>query len=122
MNRTTNTSGEGAPEEIQGQTASDSEQEIVHIQKTSGDTATRWWIPTSVVSSVGNHYLSTTYAATIRLNGTHEEDGVGRSTTVGNVANPDTTTHRHKPTRSRFRNDKHTRQDRHRREREGAVV
>ena len=30
-NRTTNTSGEGAPEEIQGQTASDSEQEIVHI-------------------------------------------------------------------------------------------
>ena len=31
------------------------------------------------------------------------------ATTVGNVANPDTTTHRHKPTRSRFRNDKHTR-------------
>ena len=30
-NRTTNTSGEGAPEEIQGQTASDSEQDIVHI-------------------------------------------------------------------------------------------
>ena len=30
-NRTTNTSGEGAPEEIQGQPASDSEQEIVHI-------------------------------------------------------------------------------------------
>ena len=27
----TNTSGEGASEEIQGQTASDSEQEIVHI-------------------------------------------------------------------------------------------
>ena len=64
----------------------------------------------------------TTSASTIRLNGTHEEDGVGRSTTVGNVANPDTTTHRHKPTRPRFRNDKHTRQDRHRREREGAVV
>ena len=75
-----------------------------------------------VVSSVGNHCLSTTSASTIRLNGTHEEDGVGRSTTVGNVANPDTTTHRHKPTRPRFRNDKHTRQDRHRREREGAVV
>ena len=30
-NRTTNTSGEGASEEIQGQTASDSEQDIVHI-------------------------------------------------------------------------------------------
>ena len=30
-NRTTNTSGEGASEEIQGQTASGSEQEIVHI-------------------------------------------------------------------------------------------
>ena len=30
-NRTTNTTGEGASEEIQGQTASDSEQEIVHI-------------------------------------------------------------------------------------------
>ena len=56
------------------------------------------------------------------LYGTHEEDGVGRSTTVGNVANPDTTTHRHKPTRPRFRNDKHTRQYRNRREREGAVV
>ena len=106
MNRTTNTSGEGAPEEIQGQTASDSEQEIVHIWKTSGDTATRC--------------LSTTSASTIRLNGTHEEDGVGRSTTVVNVANPDTTTHRDKPTRPRFRNDKHTRQDRHRREREKA--
>ena len=42
----------------------------------SGDTATRWWIPTSVVSSVGNHCLSTTSAYTIRLNGTREEDGV----------------------------------------------
>ena len=30
-NRTTNTTGEGAPEEIQGQTATDSEYEIVHI-------------------------------------------------------------------------------------------
>ena len=60
----------------------------------SGDTATRWWIPTSVVSSVGNNCLSTTSASTIRLNGTREEYGVGRSTTVGNVANPDTTTHR----------------------------
>ena len=78
--------------------------------------------PTIVVSSVGSHCLSTTSVAAIRLDGTHEEDSVGRSTTVGNVANPDTTTHRHKPTRSRFRNDKHTRQDRHRREREGAVV
>ena len=36
--------------------------------------------------------LSTTSASTIRLNGTREEYGVGRSTTVGNVANPDTTT------------------------------
>ena len=66
--------------------------------------------------------LSTAAASTIRLNGTREEDGVGRSTTVGNVADPDITNHRHKPTRPRFRNDKHTRQDRHRREREGAVV
>ena len=79
-------------------------------------------IPTSVVSSVGNHCLSTAAESTIRLNGTREEDGVCRSMTVGKVADPDTTTNRHIPTRPRFRNDKHTRQDRHRREREGAVL
>ena len=82
-NRTTNTSGEGAPEEIQGQTASDIEQEI---------------------QQHGGGFLPALLAP------------------LATVANPDITTHRHKPTRPRFRNDKHTRQDRHRREREGAVV
>ena len=55
----------------------------------SGDTAKRW-IPTSVISSAGNHCLSTAAVSNIRLNGTREEDGVERSTTVGNVADPDT--------------------------------
>ena len=89
-NCTSNTTGEGTPEVIRGQTASDSEYEIVLIQKTSGDTTKRW-IPTSVVSSVGNHCLFTAAESTIRLNVTREEDGAGRSTTVGNVAHPDAT-------------------------------
>ena len=68
----------------------------------SGDTAKRW-IPTSVVSSVGIHCHSTAADSTICVNGTREDDDVGRSTTVGNVVHPD----RHNPTRPRFRNDKH---------------
>ena len=56
------------------------------------------WLPTSVVSSVGNHSLSTAAESTIRINGTRAEDGVGRSTTVGNIAHPDTITQRCKPT------------------------
>ena len=59
----------------------------------SGNTAKRW-LPTSVVSSVGNHCLSTAAESTIRINGTSAEDGVGRSTTVGNITHPDTTTQR----------------------------
>ena len=69
-------------------------------------------------SCVGKHLLSTAAESTIRVNGTREDDGVGRSMTVGDVAHPDTTTHRHNHTRPRFRDDKHTRQDRHRHERE----
>ena len=33
--------------------------------------------------------FSTAAGSTIRVNGTREEDGMGRPTTVGNVAHPD---------------------------------